>query len=351
MSVPSAVNTTWPGTISASGEANGVLFNVPDLTPSGNGGVTKIRISGTYGTAVLVVEARLRGMSTFLPIAGVDTKALTAVGTGGSITLTDNTSYEFRFPSAFYDEICVYASALGSGSISVEQVSGPAENASPPVVNATTTTTSLAAATTITSTSATALAVGANGTTNPVLKVNASAGSVATGVSITGAAAAGGVAVAATSSGTDENFTLDAKGAGVLNLAGTSTGSVYLNRGALKTPVIAVTVTSLGTTQSSTPTAAQLRGGVVTQTGQTGAGTVTLPSGTAISAAMGLTPVAGDSFDCLFCNLGGSQTLTITGATGSTVIGTAAVGSGKNARMKFVNTGANAWNVYCEVSA
>lgn len=114
---------------------------------------------------------------------------------------------------------------------------------------------------------------------------------------------------------------------------------------------------ALGTAQNSTPTAAQLLGGIVTQTGATGAGTVTLPTGTLLSTAVsGSTvssadPFAGQSFTTLFANLGGSQTLTITGATGSTVIGTAAIGTGKNALLTFVNTGANTWNVYVNVSA
>ena len=111
------------------------------------------------------------------------------------------------------------------------------------------------------------------------------------------------------------------------------------------------TVASLGTTQNSTPTAAQLIGGLVTQTGATGAGTVTLPTGTLLSGALVGTVAVGFSFDCVFANLGGSQTLTITGATGSTVIGTAAVGTGKNAYLTFVNSGTNTWNVYVIVSA
>lgn len=110
------------------------------------------------------------------------------------------------------------------------------------------------------------------------------------------------------------------------------------------------TTTALGTTQNSTPTAAQLIGGLVTQTGATGAGTVTLPTGTQLSAALA-TVAVGYSFECIFANLGGAQTLTITGATGSTVIGTAAVGTGKNAQLTFINTGTNTWNVYIVVSA
>lgn len=110
------------------------------------------------------------------------------------------------------------------------------------------------------------------------------------------------------------------------------------------------TTASLGTVQSSTPTAAQLLGGIVTQTGATGAGTVTLPTGTELSTAVpGVT--VGYTFTTTFVNLGGAQTLTITGATGSTVIGTVAVATGKSAILTFVNTGTNTWNVYTSVSA
>lgn len=81
-------------------------------------------------------------------------------------------------------------------------------------------------ASTITSASATALAVGANGTTNPVFVVDDSTSSVATGIKIKGAAASAGVALSVLSSGTDENLTIDAKGAGTITLGGASTGAV-----------------------------------------------------------------------------------------------------------------------------
>lgn len=79
---------------------------------------------------------------------------------------------------------------------------------------------------------ASALAVGANGATNPVLKVDTNTASVATGVEVIGAAAAAGVAVRAISSGTDESLTLDAKGAGVVTIAGTSTGGMKVGSNA-----------------------------------------------------------------------------------------------------------------------
>jgi len=209
---------------------------------------------------------------------------------------------------------------------------------------------SISALGTVTSASATAIAIGPNGTTNPTFVVDASTSSAATGLKVKSAAAASGLALSVISSGTNEALSIDAKGSGAITLGGTSTGQISIGRGVVGAPIFSSTVTSLGTTQNSTPTAAQLLGGIVTQTGQTGAGTFTLPTGTQLSSAV--TGVAtGDTFDCIFANLGGSQTITITGASGSTVIGTAAVGSGKFAQMTFVCTGSNAWSVYCIVSA
>jgi hypothetical protein len=81
---------------------------------------------------------------------------------------------------------------------------------------------------TLTSANAAALAVGPAGATNPSLLVDASTATAATGLSIKSAAAAGGVAVAAISSGTDEPMTVDAKGSGTVTLNGTGTGNVIV---------------------------------------------------------------------------------------------------------------------------
>jgi hypothetical protein len=202
----------------------------------------------------------------------------------------------------------------------------------------------------VTTTSANALAVGPANVTNPTFNVDSSTASAATGLNVKGAAAGSGLAVSVISSGTNENLTVNAKGSGTVVIAGTSTGQVSIGRGGVGAIIESSTIGSLGTTQNSTPSAANLLGGVVTQTGATGAGTVTLPTGTQLSTAV-IGVAVGDTFDCVFANLGGSQTLTITGATGSTVLGNAAVPTGKNAFLTFVNTGANTWNVYVIVSA
>jgi len=82
----------------------------------------------------------------------------------------------------------------------------------------------------IASSTAGIVSIGTGAGTNPTFYVDSTAASVATGLKVTGAAAAGGVAVAAISSGTNENLTIDAKGSGTITLGGTSTGAITLTR-------------------------------------------------------------------------------------------------------------------------
>lgn len=123
---------------------------------------------------------------------------------------------------------------------------------------------------------ANAFAVGANGTTNPVLKVDASTASQATGVLLKGAAAAGGMAISVLSSGSNENLTINAKGSGTITLNGTATGGISLSQN--------VTITgnlTLGTAGNklSITTGTNASAGTGTLTG----GTVTI-STTAVTA-------------------------------------------------------------------
>jgi len=87
-------------------------------------------------------------------------------------------------------------------------------------------------ATTITATSHTALVVGQAGATNPALQIDTNTASSATGLKITSNAAGSGIAEVVTSSGSNENWTLDALGTGTMTLNGTATGLVIIGHGA-----------------------------------------------------------------------------------------------------------------------
>jgi hypothetical protein len=157
--------------------------------------------------------------------------------------------------------------------------------------------TTAAGTSTITSTSATALTVGANGATNPVLKIDASASSVATGISVTGAAAASGVAVATISSGTNEALTIDAKGSGLLTLNGIATGNVVIGHGLT------------GSIQSLSGAGAVNLTTLITAITSTGANALTLANG-----------VSGQIKILFMVVDGGDATLTPTSKTGYTTI-------------------------------
>jgi hypothetical protein len=132
-------------------------------------------------------------------------------------------------------------------------------------------------ATTITSTSANALAVGANGTTNPVLDIDASTASVATGLKVKGAAAAAGLALSVITSGTNEALTIDAAGSGTITLGGTSTGAIIHTRAT--TLSAALTYGSVTLSNSVTGTGSMVLSANPTLTGTVNAASATL-SGT-----------------------------------------------------------------------
>lgn len=112
----------------------------------------------------------------------------------------------------------------------------------------------------ITSNGANAFTVGPNGTTNPTFNVDASTASAATGLNIKSAAAASGVALSVLSSGTDENLTIDAKGAGTVTIAGTSTGGVSLNDPTTINAAAALTLAQVAATTGTGPTALTVTG-------------------------------------------------------------------------------------------
>lgn len=322
--------------------------NQTAFTQSAADNCMTVGISGTYGTLAFTLQGSVDGTN-FTNIACLDMATMQVTTGGTSISPSDNATRMFRVPSENLVAVRMVVGTLASGTVTAigrsNRFAGGVFNSSVQT-NATLTGNSAITGTeTITSADASALTVGRLGATTPVLKVDASTASVVTGLQIKGAASGSGLALLLISSGTNETMNIDSKGSGNVCINDTATGILYANRGALKAIHCGLTLTALGTTQSSTPTAAQLLGGFLTQTGSTGAGAVTLPTGTALSAACPRTPATGDSFECWFNNLGGGQTLTITGATGTTVVGTATVATATSAIMRFICTGTNAWTI------
>ena len=84
---------------------------------------------------------------------------------------------------------------------------------------------------TVYSSSTTAFQVGPNGATNPSFLVNSNAGTAATGLKLTAAAAGSGFAVQVITSGTNEALTIDAAAAALITLAGAAASATGVQVG------------------------------------------------------------------------------------------------------------------------
>jgi hypothetical protein len=203
----------------------------------------------------------------------------------------------------------------------------------------------------LTGTSSTILAAGANGSTNPVLQIDASVSSVATGIVIQGAASNGTTTIKAldTVGNGHGNIAISGKGGGFLSIGDANTGINFFNRGSQKALWNTCKLTALGTNQNTTPTAAQICGGLLTHNSTSSAGTATFDTGNNITGQAN-SIATGDSFTVVYANIG-TQTVTLTGNTNLTFVGTVAIPAGKNAYIMMINTAANVWVGYVVVSA
>lgn len=118
-------------------------------------------------------------------------------------------------------------------------------------------------------------------------------------------------------------------------MGGLNKGTPFLNTGAV--------VAFGGTNQ--TLTVAHLLNGKINGT-PTGAAAYTTPTAAEIDAAFP-DVATGDSFEVTIVNTsGGANAITVTGGTGVTVKGTAAIAQNRCAKCLFLRTGAAAWDVW-----
>ena len=205
------IDAKGSGTITVGGTSTGAI------TFSRATGITGALTVTSAGAAALSVGANGNTNPVFRVVASTASVATGLAITGAAATA----GCAVAVISSGTNE-ALTLDAKGSGTITIGSVSTGAITLSRA--------TGVTGAATVTSAGASALAVGANGATNPVIQVDASTGSAATGLKLTGAAAAGGFAMAVISSGTDESLTLDAKGAGTITVGSVSTGAITLTR-------------------------------------------------------------------------------------------------------------------------
>lgn len=187
---------------------------------------------------------------------------------------------------------------------------------------------------------------GAGGATN---SAGAHAGGAGADVTLT--AGAGGNATAGTGNGGAGGTIALVPGAGGTSAGGTAGVDGVVRVASTFSKKIVVTAM----TTSATVTVAALRGGLITANQGGGAGaTYTLPTGTAMDAAMPSDFVAGDSFDFAICNIStnAAEDVTVAGDTGMvakgnmTVASNAAVGDIAAGLFRVVKEAANTYSFY-----
>lgn len=275
------------------------MATLDNLTGTGSGALSLGRNGST--NPVIKVNCSVSSAET-----GIELKGNAAAAGADLLVISSGTNENLRIDAKGSGTVTI--NGTGTGAISLARNTG------------------VTGTLTGTSTSASALAVGANGATNPVLLVDANTASVATGVKVTGAAAAGGVAVAAISSGTNENLAIDAKGSGTITLGGTSTGAIALARATGITG--AATVTSAGATALAVGSNGTTNPALVVDASAGSAATGVKVTAAAAASGVGIAAVSSGTNEAMTLDAKGSGTLTLQGtATGGIILGTAVSGS------------------------
>ena len=139
------------------------------------------------------------------------------------------------------------------------------------------------------------------------------------------------------------NLVKSAWESGVLRFRNKATGTPIATIGSVRLHEY-LTVTDFDA-QNAAPTAAQFLGGIITHNSKTGAGTLTVPTGTLLDAAVPGLGV-GDTVKCYYINRG-TQVVTVTAAADHTV-GDAGqtVAENEAALLIFLKTAANTFVCY-----
>jgi len=120
-------------------------------------------------------------------------------------------------------------------------------------------------------------------------------------------------------------------------------GGYQLGDGNLSEVNLSVQSTPVAKTAAATLTAAELTNGIITYSGAVA--TLTLPTA-ALTDALVSSAKVNSSFDFVVINIGGTNTVTVAGGTGWTLVGTATVAANVSSVCRAVKNGDAAWSVY-----
>lgn len=136
MAAPTTAFASGTGTITATGEGNGLL---QAISPKISNARMTVGVSGTFTSLVLAVRGNLRGITSevYYPITGKNRGTGLNLSNSASISLTNSTEALFEFDVGGLDNVEVYAASGTPTSLVVESRVEPASgNSTPTVVSA-----------------------------------------------------------------------------------------------------------------------------------------------------------------------------------------------------------------------
>lgn len=339
--ITAAASSIAPGTTTITGGTIGnILYHAAsnllgEMTTSGTGTVVALAAGPTFTGTITAAAATFSGTVNFTGTFQIAGTAQTFPASGLLVGTTDTQTLANKTLTS----PVMTNPALGTATGTSLALGGCTIGSNVLCVNGNTALsgTLTSGAHTITSSTASALAVGANGATNPALQIDASTVSSATGIKIKSAASSGGVAVSIITSGTNENLTIDAAGSGAITLGSVSTGAIVLTRAT----TLSAALTYGGVTFNNAVTGT---GNLVGSISPTFTGTVTMPavnfggavaitSASASALAVGLNGATNPAFVVNASTASQAAGLSVTGAvTGGTVL-LSAIDSGSNTNL------------------
>lgn len=163
-------------------------------------------------------------------------------------------------------------------------------------------------------------AIGPNGATNPTLSADGSVSSAATGLKVKGNAATAGVDLFVTSSGSNDNLRIDAKGTGTIDLGTNSSGAINLKRDA--TIAGKLTQTSADAAALAVGPNGATNPSLKVDASTSSAATGLLVKPAAAAAGIALSALSSGTDESMTVDAKGAGTLTLNGtATGNVVSG------------------------------
>jgi hypothetical protein len=242
-----SITVGWTGSLAVERGGMGAATHTAHGVLLGQGTSAVTTLDGSAGNSSLPLISQGASLDPVYSTIG-----FTAIsGWGAGVTTFLGTPSSANLASAITDETGSGALVFGTSPSLTTPALGVATGTSLALNGATlgsnklavSGTTALVGDAVVTSSSGTALTVGPNGASSPVLTIDGSAGSGVTGLKIAGSATGGTVNLLTTDTGANNNLTINAKGTGTIGIGTTSTGAVSVANVTLTRPATAATLT------------------------------------------------------------------------------------------------------------